>query len=310
VFIDPEISAAVGEFPIDFGQLDPESLLLVRELLGAAPPPELSDQVERADRLVPAAGDSPDVAVTVHRPKSGGSGRGVVWMHGGGLVLGSREMDDARFDAWCTRFDMVAVAVEYRLAPETPYPGPLEDCYDALRWVHEDATDLGVSRDAIGIGGVSAGGGLAAALALLARDRGELPVAWQALIYPMLDDRQQTASSQWDAPIWPPAANDFGWRAYLGEAKGGPDVPAYAAAARVTDLGGLPPTLITVGGADGFLDENVDYAMRLTHAGVETELRVYPGATHGFDSIAPHAGVTQRAKADIEVWLTRQLALA
>jgi acetyl esterase/lipase len=228
-------------------------------------------------------------------------------MHGGGLVLGSNVGDDPRFDQWCPKFGCVGVSVEYRLCPEVRYPQPLEDCYAGLAWVHEQASELGIDRNRIGIGGASAGGGLAAGLALLARDRGELPVAFQLLIYPMLDDRQITTSSGWFDPIWSPAANNFGWTSYLGEAKGGSDVPIYAAPARATDLAGLPPTLISVGAIDGFADEDIDYALRLRHAGVPVELHVYPGAPHGFDGITPTATVATRANRDMEEWLAARL---
>ena len=182
----------------------------------------------------------------------------------------------------------------------------MEDCYEGLRWLFENSESLGVDRNRIGIGGSSAGGGLAAALALLARDRGEFPIAFQALIYPMLDDRQTTVSSQWRDPVWPPASNQFGWSSYLG-ALSGHDVPPYAAAARATDLQGLPPAFISVGALDVFADEDVDYATRLRHAGVEVELHVYPGAPHGFDSMMPQTQLAQRAEQDLRRWLAAHL---
>jgi acetyl esterase/lipase len=273
--------------------------------MGQMPVPELGDGVERTDHEIPGTGG---VVVRVHRPVGAtGDLPCIVWMHGGGLVIGSYAGDDARFDRWCPLFDCVGVSVEYRLAPETSYPGPLEDCYAALAWVHAHAAELGVDRDRIGVGGPSAGAGLAAALALLARDRGEVPLTFQLLIYPMLDDRQTTASSGWTDPIWPPSANTYGWTAYLGDRKGGPDVPAYAAPARATDLRGLPPTLVAVGAIDGFSDEDIDYAVRLRHAGVPVDLSVYAGAPHGFDGLAPDAAVARRANRDIEEWLAAHL---
>jgi acetyl esterase/lipase len=216
--------------------------------------------------------------------------------------------DDLLFDRWCTAFDLVGVSVEYRLAPETPYPGPLEDCYAGLQWVEAHAADLGIDASRIGIGGASAGGGLAAGLCLLTRDRGGAAPAFQLLVYPMIDDRQITPSSAWLDPIWPPSANAFGWGAYLGEARGGPDVPIYAAAARAQELRGLPPTLISVGALDGFSDEDIDYAVRLRHAGVPVELHVYPGAPHGFNGLVPGAAISRRANADIAAWLGARLA--
>lgn len=307
--IDPDVAEALAALPVDLGallgSLTDDAVAGVRELMAQMPVPELSDAVERTDHVVD---ESTGVVVRVHRSTSvSGHAPCVYWMHGGGLVLGSYTGEDARFDRWCQIFGIVGVSVEYRLAPETPYPGPLDDCYAGLRWVYEHADEIGVDRTCIGIGGASAGGGLAAGLALLARDRGEIPVAFQLLIYPMIDDRQITASSGWIDPIWPPAANTYGWSAYLGAAKGGPDVPPYAAAARATDLAGLPPTLIAVGAIDGFSDEDIEYAVRLRHAGVPVELHVFPGAPHAFDTFAPTSPIAQRATADVEAWLVARL---
>jgi len=308
--LDPEVAEVLAAFPIDVGALlgglSDDTIAVTRAAMAQMPVPELGDAVTRIDHDVPGA---PGVVVRVHRPVGvSGDLPCVYWMHGGGLVLGSYEGDDARFDRWCPLFGIVGVSVEYRLAPETPYPGPLEDCYAGLTWVREHAAELGVDPARIGIGGPSAGGNLAAGLALLARDRGEVAVSYQLLIYPMLDDRQITASSEWIDPIWPPSANTYGWTAYLGAAKGGPDVPAYAAPARATDLGGLPPTLIAVGAIDGFSDEDIDYAVRLRQAGVAVDLHVYAGAPHGFDGLAPGTAVARRANRDVEEWLAAQLA--
>jgi acetyl esterase/lipase len=204
-------------------------------------------------------------------------------MHGGGYVMGTHLSYDGRFDAWCPRFGCVGVSVGYRLAPETPYPGPLEDCYAALRWVHAHAGDLGVDPARIGLMGGSAGGGLAAGLALLARDRAELSVSFQILTYPMIDDRQVTPSSRRDVPLWGPAPNRFGWQSYLGDRYGRDDVPPYAAAARATDLAGLPPAF------------------------VPADLCVIAGAPHGFDSMMPATGVARRARQAQETWLEARL---
>jgi acetyl esterase/lipase len=303
--LDPDIAAALAALPFDIGaalgSMNDDTIAVMREGFNAVAPVELSDDVTREWVAVP---DTPGVMVRVHRPVSAGSARPcLVWMHGGGLVLGTAGSDDARFDRWCRMYDIVGVSVEYRLAPETKYPGPLEDCYASLKWVFDNAASLGVDPTRIGIGGASAGGGLCAGLGLLARDRGEVPVAFQLLIYPMIDDRQITVSSTWQDPIWPPSANHFGWTAYLGAAKGGADVPIYAAAARATDLTGLPPSYLCVGALDGFSDEDIDYAVRLRHAGVPTELHVYEGAPHGFDSLLAGTGVARRCVADMEEWL-------
>jgi acetyl esterase/lipase len=285
-------------------QVSSETLAAIRQF--TFPTPELSDAVERVDHVVSS---DPPVVVRVHTIKRAAAGlRPCVYsIHGGGMVMGSFDMDDPRFDRWCPRFDCVGVSVEYRLAPETSYPGPLEDCYAGLRWVYEHAGDLGVDPDRIGIAGVSAGGGLAAGLALLARDRGEVPLRFQLLECPMLDDRQQTASSQLDGlPIWSRESNEFGWRSYLGERYGTEDVADYAAPARATDLAGLPPALVCVGAADGFCDEDVDYALRLNRARVPAELHVYPGAPHGISAF-PDTAVARQYMRDIEDWLARAL---
>jgi acetyl esterase/lipase len=304
--IDPELAPMVAAMPA-LDALTVDILPLIRSG-GVGGAPALSDEVTRTDVVLP---DDPQVTVRVHRP-AGSTGLlpCLYSIHGGGYIMGSRDMDDERMDRWCPALGMVGVSVEYRLAPETPYPGPLEDCYAGLRWVHDHADTLGVDRTRIGIAGGSAGGGLAAGLALLARDRGEIPVAFQMLVYPMVDDRRTTFSSREPAPVWSPSANEFGWRCYLGDLFDTDDVPAYAAASRAVDLAGLPPAFVSVGTLDGFLDEDVDYAQRLNHAGVPTELHVYPGAPHGFDMLMPGAGVSAQCRRDMTDWLARQFATA
>ncbi len=210
----------------------------------------------------------------------------LVWIHGGGYVIGSPEQDDLLCRRYVERLGIVVAAVRYRLAPEHPYPAPLEDCYRVLTWL---AGLPGVDPARIAIGGASAGGGLAAALAFLARDRGELTPALQVLSYPMLDDR--TVDPALDDPgfrLWNTASNRFGWRSYLGGAD-----PAIAVPARRDDLTGLPPAWLGVGTLDLFHAEGAHYAARLTAAGVPCELHEAPGAFHGFDQIAPNAGVSR-----------------
>lgn len=303
--IDPEIGAALAQLPGFAPVVEREQLAALREqrmaFLDAV---ELSDAVERTDHVVPGLDGGPDVTVRVHVPKGlTGPAPCMYSIHGGGYIIGHRSMDDLRFDRWCPDLGVIGVSVEYRLAPETPYPGPLEDCYAGLRWVFHNAGELGVDRARVGIGGASAGGGLAAALALLARERGEFPLAFQMLAYPMIDDRQITPSSRWEVPIWAPGSNTFGWRCYLGDLYGADDVPYLAAPARATDLAGLPPALVYVGTLDGFCDEDVDYAQRLYQAGVPTELHVYPGAPHGFDGFTPDAVLSRRCNRDVKDWL-------
>jgi acetyl esterase/lipase len=202
--------------------------------------------------------------------------------------------------------------VEYRLAPETVAPGALEDCYAALRWLHTAADEISVDRTRIAIGGESAGGGLAAALALLARDRGELPICFQLLIYPMLDDRTVTAEARNPFTgqfVWTPSANRFGWTALLGHEPGVADVSPYAAAARASDLSGLPPAYICVGALDLFVDEDIAYAKRLLRAGVPTELHIFPGAYHAFE-MAVDAAVTVAAQRERRTALARAFCTA
>lgn len=298
--LHPDIAQLVEMLPLP--TMTDETVAMIRSV--EMPVAPLSDAVERADHLVP--GD-PEVPVRVHRPKNAsGPLPCVVSMHGGGYVVGSCTMDDTKFDEWCPALGLVGVSVEYRLAPETPYPGPIDDCYRALVWTREHAAELGIDPRRIGITGVSAGGGLAAALALLARDRGT-PVAFQLLDCPMLDDRQTTQSSRRDGlPIWSRESNTYGWRSYLGELYGTDAVPYTAAPSRADDLSGLPPAFVSVGTVDGFLDEDVEYAMRLNHAGIPTELHLYPGACHGYH-LAGDCEITKQSQRDQLDWLARQL---
>lgn len=309
VSLDPQIAAVLDSIPSGLPAIDRDNLPALREQrlvrLESLPP---STEVAREDRRVPGPPEAPDVVVRLHVPVGlAEPAPCLFFIHGGGYVMGSRTADDARFDRWCPTLGCIGVSVEYRLAPEVPFPGPLEDCYHGLRWVFEHARDLGIDSSRIGVGGASAGGGLAAALALLARDRGELPIAFQMLAYPMLDDRRTTKSSGWDVPVWSPANNEFGWRSYLGDLYGTDRVPYLAAAARAHDLTGLPPAFVFVGSVDGFCDEDVQYAVSLSHAGVPTELHVYPGAPHAFDSLAPDTALARRCLRNTEEWLAAVL---
>ena len=195
--------------------------------------------------------------------------------------------------------------MDYRLAPDHPFPAAHDDAVQTLEWVMASAGSLDVDPARIVVGGASAGGGLAAGVALAARDRG-IDLRGQLLLYPMLDDRQVTPSSSWNAPVWSRTANEYGWRCYVGDL--GVEVPAYAAAARATDLAGLAPAMVVIGGADRFVDEDLDYASRLTHAGVPTDVRVLAGAPHGFDLIVPDSPVSIAAVAEAERWLGERLS--
>jgi acetyl esterase/lipase len=266
--------------------------------------------VSSQDRLAPGPQGSPDVRVRVYRPNDQPSKLpAMLWIHGGGYVMGDVEQDDRLMKQIAKRIGCVAASVDYRLAPEHSFPAPVEDCYAALKWLFANVDELGVDPSRIAIGGASGGGGLAAGLALLTRDRGEVKVAFQLLIYPMIDDRNVTPASHaiTDPRVWNRESNRVAWKYYLGRDGGGADVSPYAAAARATDLTNLPPAYIPVGALDLFADENIEYAQRLIQAGVPTELHVYPGAFHGFDLFAPSAMVSKQFKADREDALKRAL---
>ncbi|MGE2731527.1 alpha/beta hydrolase [Mycolicibacterium vaccae] len=227
------------------------------------------------------------VEVRLHRPEGRtGTGPALLWIHGGGYVMGDAAQDDVLCRRFAQELGATVVAVNYRLAPEHPYPTPLEDCYAALQWM---TTLPSVDKARVAIGGASAGGGLAAALALLTRDRGEIDVAAQILVYPMVDDRtaERTDLDHPGQRLWTNASNRFGWSAYLKDADRDVAVPA-----RRTDLAGLPPAWVGVGTLDLFHDEDLAYAERLRAAGVPCEVKVVEGAFHGFDGIAPKARVS------------------
>ena len=224
--IDAEIAAALSELPIgniDFGTWTIETVPSLREMMSAMPPPpEPPPTIERYDVVVPGPAGASDPSVRVYRPRDrSGPLPCLYWIHGGGYLFGSALTDDPRLARWADELACVVVSIDYRLAPEHPYPAPLDDCYAGLLWVAQHADELGIDPQRIAIGGASAGGGLAAALVLLARDKGEVDVWYQLLIYPMIDDRNVDASSMIDgAPIWSRAANLLGWRAYLGDLSG------------------------------------------------------------------------------------------
>lgn len=221
---------------------------------------------------------------------------GVLWIHGGGYAIGTPEQSLATARRLVTVSNAVVVLPDYRLSVEAPYPAALDDCYDALLWLRDSAADLGVAEDQLVVGGESAGGGLTAAVTLLARDRGEVAVAFQLPLYPMIDDRPTASSRDNTTPVWNTNNNTAAWDLYLGDLRGG-DVPPYAAPARATDLAGLPPTLTFVGDIEPFHDEVVEWCERLRAAGVPVTFEVYPGAFHGFDLVAAAAPVSRRARA-------------
>lgn len=220
----------------------------------------------------------------------------ILWMHAGGYVVGLPEQDEAQSIRLAKEVGAVVVAVDYRLAPENPYPAAIEDCYVALQWLAKNAAELGVDPERIATAGASAGGGMATALAMMTRDRKGPAIAFQMLIYPLLDDRMTTPaySEEFDKRFWNPDANRDAWRLLLKDVDRY-DVPVYLAPARETNLAGLPPAYLCVGELDPFRDDVLDYAARLARAKVPVELHLYPGAFHLFDMVAAETALGKRA---------------
>lgn len=312
--VDPELRPLLDLMPT--ATFNAETLPLIRQareqLLAAQQAARKArEDVEASERFIPGPPEAPPVRVMVYRP------RGVtaplpayLHLHGGGFVVGKPESFADFSERFASELGCLVVSVDYRKAPETRFPGALEDCYAALRWLHEQAGALGIDPRRICIGGESAGGGLAAGLALLARDRAQLPIAYQLLIYPVLDDRtgtQADTNPHTGEFIWTRESNRFAWSCLLGHPPGGEGVSPYAAPARAEDLRGLPPAFISVGSLDLFLDENIAYATRLLRAGVPTELHVYPGAVHGFE-LATHTALAETAMRDRLAALRRVMA--
>ncbi|GLP78070.1 esterase [Mycobacterium antarcticum] len=276
-------------------RLAPRSMITPRSL------PVFRVAARLMDRRTPADVDeltlASGVRVRLHRPATSAPGPALLWIHGGGYIIGSAAQDDVVCRRFASALGATVAAVDYRLAPEHPYPVPLEDCYRALSWL---AGLPSVDPARVAIGGASAGGGLAAALALLARDRAEIGVAAQLLVYPMLDDRSATQDGLDDHRhrLWTQKSNVYGWASYLGDAD-----PNVAVPARNPDLSGLPAAWIGVGSNDLFHDEDLAYAERLQAAGVQCAVEVVPGAFHGFDGVVPKAPVSKAFSASQIAWL-------
>lgn len=310
--VDPGLLALADQMP-SF-DISNELLPLIRQGFGARvgleEDPALLAEVESTVLSISGRAGDPDVSVVLHRPRNLAKGSGaILHIHGGGYIAGDAASMAPGHRQMAHGLGCVILSVDYRLAPETRAPGAVEDCYAALAWLFAQAENLGVDTSCIGVMGESAGGGLAAALALLSRERGDYPLRFQHLIYPMLDDRTCTTpepnpyAGQY---IWSAQKNHFGWEALLGVEPGSPHVSPFASPARAEDLSALPPTYIAVGALDLFVDENLIFAHRLIRAGVPTELHVYPGAFHGFH-FNPVADVTVKANADSMSALARAL---
>lgn len=317
---DPALEAVLAALPRDTGpEPSLQTIPAMRQAAAALPMPSVADviagrEIDVEERTAPGPEGAPDLSLTVLRPRHlRAPVPGLYNMHGGGMISGHRHHDLPRLADLVERLGAVAVSVEYRLAPEHPDPAPVQDCYAGLRWMARSAAQLGVDPGRIVVMGGSAGGGLAAGVALLARDRGGPPLAGQLLLCPMLDDSNSTVSSyQYDGSgTWQRSMNLLGWRALLGERAGdrAADVSSYAAPARAEDLSGLPPAFIEAGSAELFRDEDVAYASRIWAVGGAAELHIWQGAFHGFDIFAPDHEVTRAALATRLSWLRRVLDL-
>ncbi len=313
--IDPELAAFVDLIPA-FDLSDLAAARAAFEEMIAQIRIELpeAEALEIHDRLIPGWEGDPDVPVRVYRPHSAGAGAatvpGIVFIHGGGFMIGSVETEHLGAVLVAADAGAVVVSVDYRLAPEHPYPAALHDCYAALTWLHGEAGALGVDPGRVAVVGASAGGGLSAAVALLARDLGGPPLCFQLLQIPELDDRLETPSMQRfvDSPLWNRPLAVQSWTAYLGDLWGAPDVPALAAPSRATDLSGLPPAYISTAENDPLRDEGIAYALGLLHAGVSVELHQFPGTFHG-SALVTTAAVSRRSQREAALVLRRALGV-
>ena len=300
--VAPELAGAIETFPnMDFenGLEEIRAGFMDREL---PPMPEGLDKAIVEDRTIPGPAGAPDVRVLIYSPPGDAKGRpAICHIHGGGYVIGKADIGDIPNRMMALTLGCVVVSVDYRKAPETVWPGALEDCYAALTWMTENADMLGIDPDRIAVAGESAGGGHAAALAIYTRNMnrktgGGPKICFQLLDSPMLDDRTGTSSDPHPHTgefVWTPARNRFGWKAMMGREPGGEDVPNEMVPARVEDYTDLPPAFVHVGALDLFLEEDMEYVRRLTRAGVPAELHVIPGAYHGFNIAGPTPQVMQ-----------------
>ncbi|MBE3000534.1 alpha/beta hydrolase [Nocardiopsis sp. HNM0947] len=307
---DREAAVALAAIADQLEPVTPETISAMRS---RGTPLDLSDDaladvgITRRDLAI-AGYNGDEITVSVlERAGRTGTGPGIFHTHGGGMITGDRMVGVQQLLPWIVEHDAVVVTVEYRLAPEFPDPYPVEDCYAGLRWTAAHAAELGIDPERLLIAGASAGGGLAAGVTLMARDRNGPRLLGQLLICPMIDDRDTPVSTAQypDEGTWVRSSNRTGWNALLGERRGTDEVSVYAAPARATDLSGLPPAFIDCGSAEVFRDEDVAYASALWRDGVQAELHVWPGGFHGFDMLAPQAAVSQAATAARDAWVAR-----
>ncbi|MFF4761334.1 alpha/beta hydrolase [Streptomyces sp. NPDC001276] len=317
---DTELSAVLDGLGalLDAEPASPADVPRWRALLSeAAPDPTLEELrgdggFEVRERRAPGPDGAPDVPLLIARPTGLADGAPVIYhLHGGGMMSGtSRTGVQGILREWAGPLGLVVVSAGYRLAPEYPYPAGVEDCYAGLVWVARHCTEIGGDPSRIVVAGGSAGGGLSAAVALMARDRGGPRLAGVLAMCPMLDDRNDTPSARQMAGrgVWDRHANEVGWASLLGKAHGTDEVPPYAAPARAGDLSGLPPVYIDAGAAETYRDEDVAFATRVWQSGGDAEVHVWSGGFHGFDQIAPDATISREAREARVRWLRRVLA--
>ena len=288
--IDPELLPALDQFPkLDITR---DNIVQLRAAMASQPVPPSSVQVDEERAVVPA--EEGGVDVYIYRKSNKPDQAAVLWIHGGGYILGSADDEMARIIA--DRFDCTVISVDYRLAPEHPFPAAPNDCHAALTWLFAESRSLNIDPARVVIGGASAGGGLTAGLALMNRDRANHPLKLQLLLYPMIDNLHATESGQYENhPVWKQSTSFNAWEMYLNGTPG-PDASPYAAASRARDLSGLPPAYICVGSEDLFRDEDIEYARRLITAGIPAEIAVFPGVYHGGESFVAGATVSKRMR--------------
>lgn len=313
---DPELLPALAQVNAEMPPgIVPEQIGAMRARAARLAPGDETDMTlggvfVESERTAPGPDGHP-VPLIVWRPKETTATTGALyWIHGGGMIGGThRGGEIPELLRIAHELDLVLVSVDYRLAPEHPHPTPVEDCYAGLVWLHDNAAGLGVDPEHVVVGGASAGGGLAAAVNLLARDRGGPAVRAQLLLYPMLDDRNDSVSAHQMAGVgtWDRTSNDTGWGCLLQGTQGGPDTSPYAAPTRAKDVSNLPPAYLEVGTAETFRDEVVEYASRIWKAGGHAELHVWPGGYHSFDAIAADAALSRSARGQRLPWLRRVL---
>ncbi|MGM7429429.1 alpha/beta hydrolase [Bacillus pacificus] len=278
--------------------LRPEILPAIREQVAQIlPDPVVDDSLSLTDKVIEGPDANP-LGVRIYRPKSNDESLpALLWIHGGGYILGAVNENDVLCMKFAKEVGCMVVSVDYRLAPEHPYPAAIEDCYAALKWIADNAESLNIDSNRIGVAGPSGGGGLTAALTLLARDRKYPSICFQMPLYPMIDDRNNTPSANEikEGFIWNQKSNEAAWKMYLGKLHGTDHIPAYAAAARAEDYRNLPRTYTCVGQLDPFRSETLAYVTKLAEAGVDVEFHLYPGAYHGFEMMHPDADISVHA---------------